>query len=490
MPLTVYNSLSRSKERFEPLEPGQVRMYVCGPTVYGHAHLGHAKSYVSFDAIVRWLRASGYNVRYVQNITDVGHLTSDADEGEDKVVAEARRRGLHPMAVAELYTQSYLEDMDALGVRRPDIMPRASGHIPEQIELIQRLIDRGHAYVVGGTVYYDVASFREYGKLSGRSLEDAQAGTRVAVAEDKRHPNDFALWKAAAPEHLMQWPSPWGMGFPGWHIECSAMSMKYLGESLDIHGGGLENQFPHHECEIAQSEGGTGQPFVRYWLHNHMVTVDGRKMGKSLGNFILLKELMHPDWPAHPLLGRKFDPLVLRMYVLSSHYRSDLDVSLDGLEAAEAGLERLHGAVRALRRALAQAGEGEAAGIDLAAHEAALTAAMDDDFNTPQAIAALFELVRETNVLLASGRRVRRADLEAIDGLFRRFGGEVLGLVPDTFAEFRGDLTAALLDLVIDLRRQAREERNWPLADALRDRLAQLGVVLEDGPGGTTWRLA
>ncbi|MBI2301274.1 MAG: cysteine--tRNA ligase [Armatimonadetes bacterium] len=488
MALTVYNTMNRRKEPFEPLDPPNVSIYVCGPTVYGHSHVGHAKSYISFDVIVRWLRTR-YNVRYVQNITDVGHLTDDADEGEDKIVEEARRRGLHPMAVAELFTRSYLEDMDTLGVRRADIMPRASGHIPGQIELIKRLIETGHAYEVNGSVYFAVSTDRGYGKLSGRVLDEVQAGARVAIVNEKRDPRDFALWKAASPEHIMQWPSPWGMGFPGWHLECSAMAMKYLGETLDIHGGGLENQFPHHECEIAQSESATGVPFVRYWLHNHMITVGGEKMGKSKGNFILLKDILHPDWPVHAFLGRKYDPLVLRAYILNSHYRSDLDFSVEGLDAAEAGLRRLHTAVRLLRQAVEKAGEGEEHGIDLAAVEEAFTAAMDDDFNTPQAVAVLFDLARQSNTVVESGRRVSRAALDGVDGLFRRLGGGVLGLIPDQLKSEGGGLENGLLQLLVELRQTARKERNFALADAVRDKLAAAGVILEDRPDGTTWRI-
>jgi len=489
MALHVYNTLTRQLEGFVPLVPGRVRMYVCGPTVYGHSHIGHAKSYVSFDLIARWLRYSGLEVTYVQNITDVGHLTDDADEGEDKIVAEARRRCLHPMAVAELYERSYLDDMTCLNVLPADIRPHATGHIPEQIELCQKLIDKGLAYEVNGSVYFSVAKFKGYGKLSGRVLEEVQAGARVAVVDEKEDPRDFALWKKAEAAHIMQWPSPWGAGFPGWHLECSAMSMKYLGSTLDIHGGGLENQFPHHECEIAQSEGANGQTYVRYWLHNHMITVGGEKMGKSKGNFVLIKDVIDADWDTHPLLGRKYDPLVLRMYVLNSHYRSDLDFTVDGLEAAEAGLKRLHTAVQAVRRALSSAGDGAACGIDLAAVRERFTAAMDDDFNSPQAIAALFDLTREVNAWLNSGQALAKADLEAIDTLYREFGGQVLGLVPDQFSGGNAGLEDTLATLLIELRAEVRKQKNFALGDQIRDRLAAVGVMLEDRPEGTTYRI-
>ncbi len=488
--LTIYNTLTRTKEPFVPRDPEgrRVGIYVCGPTVYGHSHVGHAKSYISFDVIVRWLRYLGYDVSYVQNITDVGHLTDDADEGEDKVIAEARQRGLHPMAVAETFTASYLADMDALGNLRPDIMPRATGHIIEQIELAKLLLERGHAYVTdSGSVYADVTSFPDYGKLSGRQIEEVQAGARVAVLEEKRDPRDFALWKAAEPGHIMQWPSPWGMGFPGWHLECSAMSMKYLGEEFDIHGGGLENQFPHHECEICQSEGATGKGFVKYWLHNHMVTVNGEKMGKSKGNFITIKEIIDPAWPVNPLLGRKYDPLVLRFYVINSHYRSDVDFTPEGLEAAEAGLRRLHTAVAAVRRATSD--PAISATLDEATYRGRFANAMNDDFNAPQALAVLFDLARASNSLLQSGQKVAAADLALIDDLFDEYGGEVLGLVPEVLPTAGGNLEGALIGLLIELRTEARKARDYAQADTVRDRLAALGVRLEDGPEGTTYRV-
>jgi cysteinyl-tRNA synthetase len=298
MPVTIYNTLTRQKEVFTPINEGHVGMYVCGPTVYGHSHIGHAKSYVSFDIIVRYLRHAGYKVTYVQNITDVGHLLGETNEGEDRLLRQGRLEQKHPMEIAEAYTRSYFEDMDTLGVLRPDISPRATGHIIEQIELIKILLDKGYAYEADGSVYFSVAADKSYGKLSGRSTDEVESGTRVQAKNEKRHPNDFALWKKAEPEHLMRWPSPWSVGFPGWHVECSAMSMKYLGETFDIHGGGMDNQFPHHECEIAQSECATGRSFVRYWIHNNLVTVNGQKMSKSIGNVILLKDAFTKWKPA------------------------------------------------------------------------------------------------------------------------------------------------------------------------------------------------
>jgi cysteinyl-tRNA synthetase len=356
MELQLYNSLTRRQEEFEPLEKGRVGIYVCGPTVYGHAHLGHAKSYVSFDVLVRYLRYLGYNVTYVQNITDVGHLTDDADEGEDKIVKAARKEKKHPMALAEYYTRSYFEDMDKLNCVRPDISPRASGHIVEQIELVKTLLEKGYAYEVNGSVYFDVSKFKDYGKLSGRNVEEMEAGARVEVSPDKKNPADFAIWKKAEPNHIMQWPSPWGRGFPGWHLECSVMSTKYLGQPFDIHGGGMENKFPHHECEIAQSEAANGVPFVKYWLHNNMVTVDGQKMGKSLNNFITLK---HAFTGTHERLTRSYDPLAVRQLILNSHYRSPIDFSDAALFAAQSGYNKITETVRVVRKAISIARDGE-----------------------------------------------------------------------------------------------------------------------------------
>ncbi|RME51083.1 MAG: cysteine--tRNA ligase [Caldilineae bacterium] len=489
MTLHVHNSLTRQKEPFTPLEEGFVGIYVCGPTVYGHSHLGHAKSYISFDVIVRYLRYLGYRVRYVQNITDVGHLTDDADEGEDKIIRQARKERLEPMEVVETYTRSYFEDMDALNVLRPDISPRASGHIPEQIALIEQLLAAGHAYEVNGSVYFDVRSFPEYGKLSGRKVEELAEGVRIGRNPDKRHPADFALWKRAEPGHLMRWPSPWGEGYPGWHLECSIMSTKYLGQPFDIHGGGLENIFPHHESEIAQSEACTGRQFARYWLHNNMVTVNGMKMGKSLGNAISLKQLFSGE---HKLLEKAYTPLTVRFLVLSSHYRSPLDFSNEALQAAEKGLARLHATVKLVRDRLRQASPGDippAVPELVERQKAAFLSAMDDDFNTPQAIAALFEFNRGVNTLLNAGQPLSAPALQALDAFYRTFGEEVLGLIPDTLTtEVEGELVDGLLDILISLRQEARSRKDWATADAIRDRLAKIGITLEDRPDGTIWK--
>ncbi len=478
MALVVYNTLTRRKEPFTPLHPGVVGMYVCGPTVYSHSHLGHAKSYISFDVIVRYLRYAGYKVLYVQNITDVGHLTDDADEGEDKLLKQSRIDRVHPMQIAETYTRSYYEDMDALGVLRPDIAPRATGHIIEQIEMIKALLAHGLAYEVNGSVYFDVPKFSGYGKLSGRTIDELTAGVRIEVNPDKRHPADFALWKRAEPGHIMRWPSPWGEGFPGWHIECSAMSTKYLGESFDIHGGGLENQFPHHECEIAQSEGATGKPFVKYWLHNNMVTVDGRKMGKSLGNFITLKDAF-----------LRWRPQVIRFFILQSHYRSTLDFSNDAVEAAAKGLEKLDLAVGNLRRVLRDApAEGTPIPINTTTHREAFRAAMDDDFNTPQAIAVLFDLTRELNQALARGTQYSQPSLSAVASLYDDLCGAVLGIDTGAGAAGGRNTEAELMDLMIAVRGEARSQKLWTMSDRIRDGLAKIGIVLEDKKEGTSWR--
>ena len=494
MGLQIFNYLIREKAPFEPLEEGRVGMYVCGPTVYDHAHLGHAKTYVAMDVVVRYLRYLGYKVRYVQNLTDVGHIL---DSGEDRILKGARRERIEPMEVVERYTRSYFEDMDALGVVRPDISPRASGHVPEQIEMVKTLLEKGYAYETGdGDVYFAVEKFTGYGKLSGRKIEELEPGARVCVREEKRHPADFALWKHAEPEHILRWLSPWGWGYPGWHIECSAMSTKYLGETFDIHGGGLDNIFPHNECEIAQAEAATGKPFARYWILAGSLTVDGVKMSKSLGNFITIKDALELS-----------SPEAIRFFVLSSHYRSPVDFTREALLAAERGVERLHNTVRVLRARIERCPEtspssveapvegqasptGAAALADLNAHRDAFVAAMNDDFNTPQAIAALFDLNKEVNSLLASGQIVSRGALAAIDSLYRELGGQVLGIIPDDLTqEIGGELVTGLMDIILGIRKQYREAKDWERADALRRQLTELGIVVEDRPEGATWRV-
>lgn len=486
MALKIYNSMSRQREDFTPLNPPRVTFYKCGMTVYGPAHLGHAKSAIHFDVMVRWLRASGYLVNYIQNITDVGHLTNDADDGEDPVVREARRRGLHPMAVAESFSRLWLDDMDALNMLRPDVMPRASGHITEQIDLARRLIDKGCAYEVNGSVYFDVSTFPAYGRLSGRTVDEGEAGTRVEVRSEKRRPADFALWKRAEPDHILRWNSPWGEGFPGWHLECSAMSQKYLGETLDLHGGGLDNMFPHHECEIAQSECAHGRPFVRYWVHNNMCTLNGTKMSKSLGNGVTIREAIRDG---HALLESAFEPVVIRHFILTSHYRQTLDFSSEALRAAQSGSYRLRDALRELTRAAREAPPQPAApqiAAALAATRQRFDEAMNEDFNTPVALAALFDLVRQVGGWLSGG--LGREDAAATAALFQRCAVDVLGF-DWTTPGASGDAAKRdeLIRLLIDLRADARKSKNFALGDQIRERLAGLGVELKDGPTGTTW---
>jgi cysteinyl-tRNA synthetase len=479
MPLTVYNSLVRKLEPFQPVTAGRVHIYVCGPTVYASTHIGHAKTYVSFDVIVRYLRYSGFQVRYVQNITDVGHLL---DSGEDRILKGAVRERVEPMELVERYTREYFEGMDALGVVRPDISPRASAHIPEQIEWIKRLLEKGHAYELNGSVYFDVRSFPAYGKLSGRRLEEQEGGARVEVREEKRNPEDFALWKRAEPEHILRWPSPWGWGFPGWHIECSAMSTKYLGETFDIHGGGVDNIFPHNECEIAQAEAATGKPFARYWLLTGSLTVGGVKMSKSLNNFISLKDAL-----------ARYRPEAIRFFILSGLYRSPMDYSEEAMQGAGRGLERLVGGYPALvRRAAALPPQDtpiSSAASDLAEDvRRRFRQAMDEDFNTPAAIAVLFDFTREVNIRLSAENAPGRNELEQYTALYRELAGDVLGVLPkgDAGSQAR---ESSLVQLLVTLRNEARARKEWAVSDSIRDRLAEIGVVLEDGKEGTTWKV-
>jgi cysteinyl-tRNA synthetase len=479
MTLTVYNTLSRKKEEFVPLVPGHVHMYVCGPTVYDHAHLGHAKTYVNFDMIVRYLRYSGYKVRYVQNITDVGHIL---DTGEDRILKGAARERIEPMELVERYARSYFEDMAALGVQPPDISPRASGHVPEQIEMINVLLAKGHAYEVNGSVYFDVHSYPAYGKLSGRQVEEQTEGARVTVRDEKRRPEDFALWKRAEPDHILRWPSPWGWGYPGWHIECSAMSIKYLGPTFDIHGGGIDNIFPHNECEIAQAEAATEQTFANYWLLGGSLTVDGVKMSKSLGNFTTIKDAL-----------KRYKPEALRFFILSGHYRNPIDFSDGALEAASKGWERLTAPALVVRERLRSPAAGSAGDVTalVADTKRRCLEALDDDFNAPVAIATLFDFSRSVNTLLNAEAQPGQAALEAIDGLYREIGGQVLGIVPASPASgASAERESALIRLLIELRAEARQHKDFALADSIRERARQLGVLLEDGKDGTSWKIA
>ncbi len=490
MTLKIYNHLNRQIEEFIPLQAGFVGMYVCGPTVYGDAHVGHAKAYITFDVVHRYLEYLGYKVRYVQNLTDVGHLL---DSGEDRIAKGAKRDRLEPMELVERYTRHYFRDMDALNIIRPDISPRASGHVPEQIELAQTLVEKGYAYESNGNVYFSVGDWPAYGKLSRRKVDELEEGARLEVSSDKRDPRDFAVWRAATPEHLMQWNSPWGQGFPGWHAECTVMARKYLGLPFDIHGGGLENIFPHNESEIAQCEAAYDQEFARFWVLNNMVTVDGSKMGKSLGNAITIQQVISGE---HDRLSQGYAPLAVRFFVLSSHYRQNTDFTDDALQSAAKGYERLLSAVGLVRQQLDKAGDDGTVDAEFAAtidqHKTQFTEAMDNDFNTPQALAALFDLTKAVNTLLNSGEEVSAGTLQAIDDVYRRLGGEVLGLIPDDLAGTGGPspgLEEDLIRILIDLRAAARKNKDWATSDAIRDRLADIGVVLEDRPDGTVWKM-
>ena len=494
MTLRVYNYLSRQEETFEPLHPGFVGMYVCGPTVYGDAHIGHAKAYITFDVVHRYLEYSGYRVRYVQNITDVGHLVGDGDEGEDKIGRQARVERVEPMEIVESYTRNYFRDMDVLNVRRPDISPRASGHVPEQIELAQDLIAKGHAYASNGNVYFSVPSWPTYGKLSRRRVDDLEEGARLEVAGDKRDPRDFAVWRAATPGHLMQWNSPWGKGFPGWHAECTVMARKYLGLPFDIHGGGLENIFPHNESEIAQSEAAYGGAFARYWLLNNMVTIDGTKMGKSQGNSLTVQQALTGE---HDRLSQPYSPMTVRYFILSSHYRQTTDFTDEALGAAARGYERLLGTVGLVRQMLAKQDSHDGA-IDAQFSETVADVktrfeeAMNSDFNTPQALAALFDFNRAVNTLVNSQQPVSSGTLEVIDDTYRQLGGDVLGIIPaeiSTQGAGSAGLEDELVQILITLRAAARKNKDYATSDAIRDQLAAAGVILEDRPDGTVWKI-
>lgn len=484
MTLKIFNVLGREKQEFKPITPGRVNMYVCGPTVQDYAHLGHGKTYVSFDVVVRWLRYSGWDVLYVQNLTDVGHLL---ETGEDRILKKANQLQAKPMQIVEHYTRSYFEDMDALGVLRPDISPRASAHVPEQIKMTQTLIEKGHAYVANGSVYFDVTTDPDYGKLSNRRLEEAEAGTRVEVRGEKRNPEDFALWKNAEPEHIMRWDSPWGEGFPGWHIECSAMAKKYLGETFDIHGGGLENIFPHNECEIAQSESANGVPFANYWMLVGSLNIAGAdgipvKMSKSLGNSVTLKQAL-----------AAYRPEIIRTFLLSAHYSSPVTYGEESLTAAAAGWERLNNAARLTRRMLNTAPEGDDGnGFEarLSQAQSDFKEALDDDFNAPKALAVLQELTRDVNTLLNGDATVGLNTLNSINDLYTGLGGKVLGIIPTAeTSSSDGKREAGLVELLIDLRARARVAKNYAESDRIRDELLKLGVVLEDRADGTVWKI-
>ena len=487
-PFYIYNTLTRKKEEFKPLNPPYVGMYVCGPTVYGDAHLGHARPAITFDVLFRYLRHLGYKVRYVRNITDVGHLENDADEGEDKVAKKARLESLEPMEVVQYYLNRYHKAMEALNVLPPSIEPHASGHIIEQIEYIKKIIEAGYAYVSNGSVYFDVVKYNKdhhYGKLSGRNIDDLLNTTRELDGQSEKHNSfDFALWKKASPEHIMRWPSPWSDGFPGWHMECSAMSTRYLGERFDIHGGGMDLMFPHHECEIAQSTAALGHDSAKYWVHNNMITINGQKMGKSLGNFITLEEFFTGS---HPKLSQAYSPMTIRFFVLQAHYRSTLDFSNEALQAAEKGLDRLMKGIETLGKIK----PAEVSTVDPAELETRCAEAMDDDLNSPMVISALFDWVRTINQLADGSQTITAADLAALTATVRRYAFDILGLRDEKAAGTASgrDYVTPLVEMLLDERLKARAAKDWAASDRIRDGLTAAGIRVKDRKDGTDWEL-
>jgi cysteinyl-tRNA synthetase len=485
-PLYITNSLTRQKENFIPINAPFVGLYVCGPTVYGEAHLGHARPYITFDVLFRYLSHLGYKVRYVRNITDVGHLENDADEGEDKIAKKARLEQLEPMEVVELYTGSFHESMRELNNNAPSIEPRASGHIIEQIEMIKKIIANGYAYESNGSVYFDVINYsasNDYGKLSGRVIEELIAGAgnerrELEGQSEKRNPADFALWKKASPEHIMRWPSPWSDGFPGWHIECSAMSSKYLGETFDIHGGGMDLLFPHHESEIAQSKGSCGKAPVKYWMHNNMITINGQKMGKSLGNFITLKQFFTGD---HKLVEKAYSPMAIRFFILQAHYRSTLDFSNEGLLAAEKAFQRIINAIDTLEKLNPSASSTSS----ISELEQKCFDAMNDDLNTAIVLSHLFEAVRIINSANAGTESLTAGDIDKLKALMNLFVFDILGLKREE--KISDDDTDGLIKLLLSIRANAKANKDFATSDQIRDELIKLNFTIKDGKDGSTW---
>ena len=484
--LVVYNTLSRKKEVFEPLHAPFVGMYVCGPTVYGDAHLGHARPAITFDLVFRYLQHLGYKVRYVRNITDVGHLEHDADEGEDKIAKKARLEKLEPMEVAQYYTDRYHTAMDALNVKRPSIEPRASGHIIEQIEVVEKLLEAGYAYESNGSVYFDVRKYNDatgkYGCLSGRVIDELLSTTRELDGQSEKHNTaDFALWKNASPEHIMRWNSPWGVGFPGWHIECTAMGTKYLGETFDIHGGGMDLLFPHHESEIAQQTGITGHGPCKYWMHNNMITINGQKMGKSLGNFITLGEFFEGS---HNMLEKAYSPMTIRFFILQAHYRSTVDFSNEALQAAEKGFGRLMQAYKTLQKLQ----PAKTSSVNVSEYRQKCYDAMNDDLNSPILIAHLFDITKVINSANDKKETLTQADIDELKSIFNTFVFDILGLKD----EQSGDNTVfldGLISMILDVRQQAKSQKDWTTSDRIRDELQKLGVSIKDGKDGATWTI-
>jgi len=484
--LYIYNTLHRKKELFVPLHAPHVGMYVCGPTVYGDPHLGHARPAITFDVLFRYLKHLGYKVRYVRNITDVGHLENDADSGEDKIEKKARLEQLEPMEIAQYYANRYHKAMEALNVLPPSIEPHASGHIPEQIEFVKKILDAGFAYESEGSVYFDVEKYDKkyhYGKLSGRNIDELLETTRMLEGqEEKRRSVDFALWKKASPEHIMRWKSPWSEGFPGWHLECSAMSTKYLGEEFDIHGGGMDLLFPHHECEISQSTAALGKESVRYWMHNNMITINGQKMGKSLGNFITLEEFFSGN---HPLLSQAYQPMTVRFFILQAHYRSTVDFSNEALQASEKGLERLMDVYDRLQKLM----PSDISTSDISGLRQRCEEAMCDDLNTPIVIAHLFEAVKFINLVYDGKATVSSADLEELKDVFRVFVEDLLGLKKEdeNFAKYEALKKA--VDLLLQIRLEAKRNKDWATSDKIRNELTALGFEIKDTKDGFEWKI-
>jgi len=482
--LNIYNTLTRNKELFEPIHAPFVGLYVCGPTVYGDAHLGHARAAITFDLLFRYLRHIGYQVRYVRNITDVGHLENDADAGRDKIATRALLEQIEPMEIVQRYTDNYHRNMDQLNVLKPSIEPRASGHIPEQLEMVTKILEEGYAYISNGSVYFDVEKYNltnHYGKLSGRVIEDLLATTReLDGQEEKRNAYDFALWKKALPEHIMRWKSPWSVGFPGWHLGCSAMSTKYLGDVFDIHGGGMDLMFPHHECEIAQSRIANGKDSVRYWMHNNMITVNGQKMGKSLGNGILLDQFFSGN---HPLLEKAYDPMTIRFFILQAHYRSTLDFSNEALQASEKGLARLMKSMSMIPGLPSS----DVTTIDITAWKQNCYHALNDDLNTPILIAHLFDMVRLVNLISEGREKITKADLTGLDQQFRQFVIDILGLCEGLDSSAGSQVLPKVMEMILNLRQEAKKNKDFALSDRIRDELTKAGITVKDRKDGTDW---
>ncbi len=492
-PFLIYNTLSHQKELFTPITPGRVGMYVCGPTVYGDAHLGHARPAITFDILFRYLQHLGYKVRYVRNITDVGHLEHDADEGEDKIAKKARLEQLEPMEVAQYYTNRYHAAMDRLNVLRPSIEPHASGHIIEQIELVQKILDAGLAYVSNGSVYFDIRKYQEkthkYGQLSGRVIDEMLATTRELDGQDeKRFAGDFALWKKASPEHIMRWPSPWSDGFPGWHAECTAMGAKYLGSPFDIHGGGMDLVFPHHESEIAQCVASSGHAPCKYWMHNNMITIEGQKMGKSLGNFITLDEFFNGSHinpkNGEEMLAQPYGPMTIRFFILQAHYRSTVDFSNEALQAAEKGYNRLMQAFKTLDSLQ----PSKTSSVDVKGYRQLCYDAMNDDMNTPIVISHLFDAARVINTVNDHKATLTQEDIDELKSVFQTFVFDVMGLCDEASSD-NSKLIDGLMQMILDVRAAAKANKDWTTSDKIRDSLSALGIAVKDGKDGASWEI-